>query len=68
MSDVVELKKLVKQLQSAVNEQETLSVLALLKEKKSNRRNFKGKQGWAGSGEVEDRTVKKCIRCCKGDR
>jgi len=34
MSDVVELKKLVKQLQSAVNEQETLSVLALLKEKK----------------------------------
>lgn len=34
MSDVVELKKLVKQLQSAVNEQETLSILALLKEKK----------------------------------
>jgi len=34
MSDVIELKKLVKQLQSAVNEQETLSVLALLKEKK----------------------------------
>jgi len=34
MSDVVELKKLVKQLQSAVNEQDTLSVLALLKEKK----------------------------------
>jgi len=33
MSDVVELKKLVKRLQSAVNEEETLSVLALLKEK-----------------------------------
>jgi transcription elongation factor S-II len=33
MSEVVELKKLVKQLQSAANEQETLSVLALLKEK-----------------------------------
>ena len=27
-----------------------------------------GKQGWAGSGEVEDRAVKKCSRCCKGDR
>jgi len=33
MSDVLELKKLVKQLQSAVNEQEILDILALLKEK-----------------------------------